>query len=275
MLKSGNKYWGECKMDGGLRRRVPIYATEAFSNAADEMIFNQAAVWIKQDPQANDVLGAALREMGQYRFINMTSGMMDSRISLVLYAGNGNVVKIMPDNYQGGEYVFQMPPVSQTKVGTSDRNYLIKTYPYVASHRTMTREDVEMLRRQAGILGQEFNPGDDTPGNLKNLPDAEGTLFSIDDDTFTMAHGGLNYGPELLVAWKNYIAELFPVYKEGKIPAQTANTNFEYVMNYNREARLSRFDPLAPSPIVYKAADGAPTSQRRSFWEIITKLHHD
>ncbi len=262
-------------MDGELRRRVPIFATEAFRNAADEMVFNEVTNWIKYDPQAHDALSAALREMGQTRFINMTSGMMDARVSLVLYAGNGNVVKIMPDSFMGEELLFQMPPVKERKVPTEDRNYVIRTYPWIAEHKPCTQEDVEIMRKDIGILGMEFIPGDDTPRNLRRLPDAEGTRVSVDADTFGISRDGLNYGPELIANWREYLAELFPVYRAGEIPRQTADTNFEYVMNYNRESKLSRFDPLAPSPIVHLAADGAPTSPKRSFWEIITRLHHD
>ncbi|MCB1841259.1 MAG: hypothetical protein KDI61_13515 [Alphaproteobacteria bacterium] len=262
-------------MDPRLRYKVPVIASEAFNDATAEMIFNEVTNWIKYDPQANEALSLALREMGQRRFISMTSGIMDSRVSLVLYAGNGHVVKIIPSSYSPKDYVFQMPPISERKVQTDQRDYLICTYPWLAEHKESTRADVEMLRKETGILGQEFIPGDDTPRNIRRLPDAEQTLVSIDADTFTTSRDGLNYGPELLAAWHEYLAELFPVYKLGALPPQTSDTSFDFVMNYNREARLSRFDPLAPSPIVHMTADGAPTSKKHSFWEIFTKLHHD
>lgn len=239
------------------------------------MQFNEVTNWIKYDRQANDALSGTLREMGQTRFINMTSGIMDARVSLVLYAGNGNVVKIMPTSFSGDDLVFQMPPISQRRVQTEDRDYTICTYPWLAEHKPCTQEDVEILRKDIGILGMEFIEGDDTPRNLKRLPDREGTLVSIDADTFRISRDGLNHGPELLAAWHEYLTELFPVYRDGTIPRQTKDTNFDFFMNYNREARLSRFDPLAASPIVYLTADGAPTSKKHSFWEIFTKLHHD
>lgn len=258
-----------------MRRRVPILAAEAFSAAADEMIFNEVVHWIKNDREATEALSRSLREMGQTRFVNMTSGMMDSRVSLVLYAGNGNVVKIMPESHVSQEFLFQMPAISETQVRTEDRKYLIRTYPWLSSRQTTTKEDVETLRRHTAILGQEFNAGDDTPRNIMRLPDAEGTLVSIDADTFTTSREGLMYGPEMVQAWKDYVAELFPVYKSGELPRQNADTSFEYVMRYNREARLSRFDPLAPSPAVYIPADGAHTPQRRSFWDLFPKIQHD
>lgn len=261
-------------MYGGSSIKVPIIASDAFYRATQEMMFNETANWIKYDHQSIDVLSQTLWEMGQTRFINMNAGTQEARISLVLYAGDGNIVKIMPRSYSGNDYALQVPAVSERTVETDTRSYVIRTYPYILS-RAITEQDVETMRRTAGALGMEFNPGDDTPRNLIALPDKEGTLASIDADTFRTKRDGLNHGPELVEAWRDYIAELFPVYKQGELPPQTANTKFNLKMNYNPKTGFSRFEPLSDTPVIYARTDGPPAKARHSFWDIFARPGYD
>lgn len=260
-------------MDSRSSIRVPIIASEAFYRATEEMMFNETANWIKYDHKSIGALSQALRDMGQTRFINMNAGTEEARISLVLYAGDGNIVKIMPRSYTGPDYPLQMPPISERDVETEDRAYVIRTYPYLTPQK-VTQDDVEYVRRVIGALGLDFNPGDDTPRNLMHLPDKERTLVAIDADTFRETRGGPNYGPELVQAWQDYLAEIFPAYKDGAIPRQTQDTDFRFKMNANHETGLSRFDPLSANPAVYATMDRA-TKPKHSFWDIFTKLGHD
>lgn len=260
-------------MDSRSSIRVPIIASEAFYRATEEMMFNETANWIKYDHKSIGALSEALREMGQTRFINMNAGTEEARVSLVLYAGDGNIVKIMPRSYTGPDYPLQMPPISERDVDTEDRAYVIRTYPYLDPQK-VTQDDVEYVRQVIGALGLDFNPGDDTPRNLMHLPDKERTLVAIDADTFREASGGRNYGPELVQAWQDYLAELFPAYKDGAIPRQTQDTDFRFRMNANRDTGLSRFDPLSANPAIYAPMDRA-TKPKHGFWDIFTKLGHD
>lgn len=259
-------------MSGNFSKRSPVHASDAFYSASSQGKFNETANHIKYDPQAVGVIDQALREMGQHHLISMNGSLTDAMVSLVFYAGDGNLIKVMPHSYRGDDYVLQLPPISEKLVETDMRAYMVRTYPFIHSRPT-TQSDVELMKRTAGALGMEFNPGDDTPRNLMTLPDAEGTLVSVDADAFRTARDGLNYGPELYRQWQDYLAELFPAYKKGKITEQTAQTDFTFRMNYNAQSHLLRFDPLSANPFVYDLNDSKPP-EKRHWWDIFTGPGH-
>lgn len=262
-------------MDSRTSKRVPVIASEAFYRATYESMFNATANSLKIDHQAVVALQEELRNMGQTRFLNMTCGIEDSRESLVLYAGDGNVIKIQPTSIQGGDFIYQIPPISQRIVHTDLQSYSIETFPFITS-RGETIEDVKTLQHNAQILGLNIHDGDDTPRNMRKLPDGMGTITSLDRNTFSVARSGLNYGPETLQAWHNYLAQLFPIYKIGEIPKQTPDTNFAYIMNYDHNHHIQCFDPLSQNPITYAHDDKSTSNTKRSFWSFfISEPGHD
>ncbi|MCB9975023.1 MAG: hypothetical protein H6856_05250 [Rhodospirillales bacterium] len=255
-------------MSGNFSKREPIVASDAFYMAADYGMFNETASQIRYDHQAVRAISEALRDMGQRRLISMNGGLREAMVSLVFYAGDGNLIKVMPTSFKGGDYPLQLPPVSERKVETDVRSYVIRTYPYIQS-KEVSNNDVLLMKRTAEALGFEFNDGDDTPRNLMTLPDRDSTLVSIDADAFKTSRGGLNYGPDLYEQWLEYLSELFPAYKEGEISRQTNETDFTARMKYNRESGLARFDPLSQTPIQYIRNDQSP-APKRHWWDIFS-----
>ncbi len=249
-----------------MRSKTPLIASDAFYRATQEMMFNETAFNIKHDPQAVPAIADELRRMGQRRFINMTSGTQDARVSLVLYAGDGIVTKIMPDSYSGTEHPYQLPAITSSLVETEDRQYRINTYPYVPS-RGETKADVEEYREIMGELGLKIHEGDDTTRNLRRLPDNDGTLVGIDADMFSTMRGGLQFDDELQQAWFDYLAELYPMYEHG-IPRQTSETSFAIMSPHDRNAKLLGFDHTCEDPIIrlHENAPKAEQSGGRSFW---------
>ena len=118
------------------------------------------------------------------------------------------------------------------------------------------------------ILG--FLVNDDDPRNIHTMPDEHHTLVGIDASMYTSAHNGRRNSPELEAAWKKYIETVFPIYKTGKIPHQTPDTDFQFRSLHDRESGILGFDSErfleeGKDPII--RATNKLTNETQSIWQ--------
>lgn len=176
--------------------------------------------------------------MGQTKFVQMTRRSVDAMVSVPLYAGNGIVVKIIPQTYSDRSTcsLFKLPPITVDTVEGKHCDFLIKTYPWL-SPRGVTQASIDEMRSLLGGVGLIFNENEDKPRNIHRLPDKHGTLISVDEDIY---HGALTI-PQLSEAWVEYVRGIFPIYEEGRIPPQNEQTDFSFVSIHDRQAETGEF----------------------------------
>lgn len=211
---------------------------------------------LERDPEAQTNIAIALARMGQKRFINMVTNSYESNMGLTLYAGDGNITKILrgDQGYYNEKHLtlYDMHPVTSQKIETQKDNiFLIQTYPYVKSPlgTSITNDHVKKLCDIQENLGFHVPVGDDDPRNFRRLPDAKVTLTGIDSDMYGLTHPG-KLSEELLESWKEYLAMIYPVYNDHTLLRQNENTNFEFISAHNPDARNIYFDHTAENPIV-------------------------
>lgn len=211
---------------------------ETYNNICPSMGLNESVRRLERDEEAVFAIQRLLKEAGQTRFVPLVKRSPDAMISLPLYAGNGVVIKIIPQSYSDNSRcsLFKLPPITVDSVSGKDHDFLIKTYPWL-SPRGITRESIEHMREVLGSLGLKFNDKDDQPRNIHRLPDKNGTLISVDEDIY---HGNL-INPLLSDVWLDYVHSIFPIYEEGVIPPQSDKTDFSFVSIHDRRAAQYNF----------------------------------
>lgn len=215
----------------------------AFNQASASLTLNSTIKILDRDEPTLMAIRSRMIEMGQTRFINLARSSPESMISWALYAGNGIVTKVIPAAYSdiANNTVYQLPSITEEVVSGGTHDFLIKTYPWVPPGK-VTGEDIEILDARLNDLGLAFNSGDKKPRNLHRLPDRDGTLIGIDSD---MYHHISGYDQELDrklgEAWGQYISEMYPIYKEGRIPVQSDATDFTFHSIHSSHARMMSF----------------------------------
>lgn len=209
-----------------------------FNQVSRAMTLNATVRSLEYDDNTVMEIQRLLREMGQTKFVQMTRRSADAMISVPLYAGNGIVVKIIPQNFADRSTcsLFKLPPISEDTVSGKNTEFLIKTYPWL-SPRGVTRASIEEMKRQLGRVGLVFNENEDTPRNIHRLPDRRGTLISVDEDIY---HGRLTM-PRLSQAWVDYVHSIFLIYQEGRIAPQDDRTDYSFVSIHDRRAESYEF----------------------------------
>lgn len=210
----------------------------AFNHVSQAMTLNASVKSLQGDDETVLEIHRLLRDMGQTKFVQMTRKSADAMVSVPLYAGNGIVVKIIPQNYSDRSTcsLFKLPPISVDTVEGKHCDFLIKTYPWL-SPRGVTQASIDEMRMALYRVGLTFNENEDKPRNIHRLPDKRGTLISVDEDIY---HGALTI-PLLSEAWVDYVRSIFPIYEEGIIPPQTKDTDFSFVSIHNPAARSLEF----------------------------------
>ncbi len=243
----------------------PIWA--ALDHACEGLTLNDVVKKMQYDHKAQPAILEALRDIGIRRLINLTQKSDQAMIALSFYAGDGIVAKIIPqDHFDKSDPIYSMPPITSQKVTTDDREYIVATYPWIAPG-SVVRSDIEELREILQNQGMDFSENDDSPKNVHRMPDKNGTLVGIDSNMYEDARNGQTIDPELKQAWHDYIEELYPIYKSGIIPAQTQDTNFEFVSIHNEDTVFAGFDASLEDPII-KTPEPEPA--KKSFWDFLS-----
>lgn len=241
----------------------------AFDHAKAGLGANQVNLELRRNMNAEREIITTLKDMGQDRLVNLTSCFDDARISFAFYAGDGIVAKVIPKDFDtDDQFIHHLPAITSHTVRGELDDFSIKLYPWVPGSYT-TQKDVETLRTTMNAVGENFSNGDDTPRNVHKMPDKNGTLVGIDSNMYISAYNGKNTPPELLEHWNRYLALMFPVYKESRVPEQTQDTDFQFRSIHDREAGIVGFDAMryledGKDPIIMAAEN--PHVQKKSFW---------
>lgn len=243
----------------------------AFDHAKASLGPNETNLQLRRNYGAEQEIITKLSDMGQNRLVNLTHCFNDARISFAFYAGNGIVAKVIPSSYDDRtDYIHHLPHITEDRVKGQLDDFTIKTYPWVPGCYT-TKEDVEELRSILSTVGMNYSLGDDTMRNVHKLPDKNQTLIGIDSSMYTSAYNGETVPDGLQAKWQEYLETVFPIYKERVIPAQTQDTNFNFISLHDREASLVGFDAIrfverGEDPILTQAPP-EPVAEKKSFFD--------
>lgn len=239
----------------------------ALDHACAGLTLNDAVKKITHDHESQPAIINALKDMGINRLGNLTKKSNEAMIALSFYAGDGIVAKIIPaDYFDKSDPIYSMPPITSTRVETDSREYIVATYPWI-DPGGVTKDEIEELREILKNHGIDFSKNDDDPKNVHRMPDKNETLAGIDSNMYEDARNGNTTSLEIKQAWREYIEELYPIYKSGIIPAQTQDTNFEFVSIHNENAKYAGFDADLEDPII-KTPEPKPT--KKSFWSFLS-----
>lgn len=243
----------------------PLWA--ALDHACSGLTLNDVVKKMVHDHESQPAIIDALKDMGIRRLVNLTNKSSEAMMALSFYAGDGIVAKIIPaDSFDKSDPIYSMPPIEATKVTTDNREYIVATYPWIPSGN-VAQQDVEDLREILRNQGMDFQLNDDSPKNVHRIPDQNGTLAGIDSNMYEDARNGNATSPELKQAWREYVEELYPIYKSGIIPSQTENTSFEFASIHNEKAKFAGFDANVEDPIL-KVPEPKPA--KKSFWSFLS-----
>ena len=220
--------------------------------------------------RAQGLIISRLQEMGQTRLINLSHKYTDSAIAMPFYAGDGIVTKVMrQSDYDKTNPIYNLPAITSEKVNTPVDTFVINTYPWIPGGY-VTPDEIEEIRTKMQAVGLDFAENDDDPRNFHKMPDANHTLIGIDASMYTTARNGKRQPEELGEAWRQYIEAIFPIYKTGEVPRQTAETSFQFRSIHDRETDVIGFDSTrfleeGRDPIMRAAKQ--LSSQSRPIWE--------
>ncbi|PCI57069.1 MAG: hypothetical protein COB36_02020 [Alphaproteobacteria bacterium] len=239
----------------------------ALDHACAGLTLNDAVKKIVHDHEAQPAIISTLKDIGINRLGNLTKKSNEAMIALSFYAGDGIVAKIIPaDYFDKSDPIYNMPPITSTRVETDSREYIVATYPWI-DPGGVTKDEIEELREILKNHGMDFSKNDDDPKNVHRMPDQNGTLVGIDSNMYEDARNGNTPSPEIKQAWREYIEELYPIYKSGIIPAQTQDTNFEFVSIHNENPVFTGFDANLEDPVI-KVPEPKPA--KKSFWSFLS-----
>lgn len=227
-------------------RNQPLRLLFAFDLARREIPENVTCRRLDRDPEMQGAIARALKDMGITNLVNLAHSYEESRIALAFYAGDGLVVKVIPDDYLGApEVIMHLPAITQQKVELedSDKPFWIKTYPWVPPGQ-VTHGEIEKMRETLSKLGLSFEEGDDKARNIHRLPNADGTLIGIDSSMFQYNKANGAIPQSLKDQWHQFIHKLYPTYNDEHKLRQTETTNFDFVSLHDRAAVNEVFHPF-------------------------------
>lgn len=244
----------------------PLWA--ALDHACSGLTLNDVVKKMTYDHKAQPAIVDALKGMGISRLASLTNKSEQAMIALSFYAGDGIVAKVIPaDFFDKSDPIYSMPPIEAKKVVTDDREYIVATYPWVSSGG-VNQNEIEALKETLSNQGMKFSENDDSPKNVHRMPDENGTLVGIDSDMYQSTFNGKFPNPNKKQAWREYIEELYPIYKSGITPPQTDNTNFDFVSIHNQNPKFAGFNADYDDPIV-KMPESKPAN--KSFWSFLSR----
>lgn len=208
------------------------------------MSLNDTVRRLESDPDAVMLLKKAISEqMGQDKFINLTSSSKQAMTAIALYAGDGIVTKIIPKSAlaMSKDVIYHLPAITTINVSTDKNEFVVKTYPYV-DPSNVTQDQVNEFGEMLSAFGMKFNNGDGMPKNVHRLPDADKTFIGIDSNMYSYGEEGSLITDEVRQAWMDYIYELYPIYENREIPEQNENTNFDFISLHDPSVAEHSFD---------------------------------
>ena len=246
--------------------------SDCFAQAEMELGMNVAVVHLSKSPKTKVEVMRTLASLGQHEFINLTRSYNEATISLAMYAGNGIVVKVIPETFlPRTEAIYHLPAILTRRVeaqGDDAYNFSIKAYPWL-NGRKVDQNVIENLRSKLNETSLSYTNGDDHVGNIRVLPDQKGTIIGIDSNMYQ----GNDVEESLVTKWHEYIHRLYPVYdtalEVGNIPAQTEKTDFNAMTIHDTNSGLVSFDHFL-NPEAEPAKEEKPTPT--SFWDSLTSV---
>ncbi|PCK00489.1 MAG: hypothetical protein COA45_01535 [Zetaproteobacteria bacterium] len=244
----------------------PLWA--ALDHACAGLKLNDVVKKMEYDHQAQPAIINELKNMGITRLVNLTQKSDQAMIALSFYAGDGIIAKIIPrDYFDDSDPIYSMPPITSTKIETDDREYIVATYPWIAPGG-VTQSEIEELKETLKNQGMRFSENDDNPKNVHRMPDKNGTLVGIDSSMYQSTYKGKTQSPEIKQAWREYIEDIFPIYKTGIIKPQTESTSFNYISIHNSQMTVAGFDADLDNPIIPMPE---PKPAKKSFWNFLSR----
>lgn len=220
---------------------TPKSALDAINQACMEIPRNETSYQLERNQDALMRVLAKFKELGQYRLINLANSYEKSRVAHAFYAGNGFVIKVIPEYFLGRHNaIFHLPAISTDHVKLDHRNLVIKTYPWLDPGK-VSPEDIKNMGEKLRKHGLTFENNEAWPRNIHILPNSEKTLVGIDSSMYVNTENG-GIDPLIEKSWHEYIHRLFPIYKQEKIPHQTEDTDFSFFSIHDKEAENFVFE---------------------------------
>lgn len=194
---------------------------------------NETVFRLERDNIAKVSIIRALTEMEQHKFINLVTTPHEARIVMALYAGDGIVTKITPQDYMPLQrFPFVMFPFAKKRLQGTEMSghFVIENFPYLNSH-TINERDVDTMRSMLADCGLEFDDQDDKPGNIRRMPDKS---LAIIDGNAVRAKGPLDQEAldRHVSAWDQKVKSLYPeLYVPGHQYVQSLQTDYR-VLSY-------------------------------------------
>tara|TARA_R110001592_G_scaffold20926_10_gene84669 strand:+ start:5027 stop:5803 length:777 start_codon:yes stop_codon:yes gene_type:complete len=231
------------------------------------MGFNQVAHRLNASLDDTNKITSKLHEMGQTRLIPLTNRYKDARVALAFYSGDGIVTKIVPsDFYDQQDTIYSLPPITSERIRGNNWDYIVDTYPFVAKGKIKS-EEVEDMRSRMQDVGLTFNNPWGEARNIHRMPDQNQTLIGIDSGMFIDAGNRNHISLELKESWKSYISTVFPIYENGIVSPQSADTNFEFISLHAPNTDIVGFDHTKDNPIIRESDIEPPRKLREGFVE--------
>lgn len=122
------------------------------------------------------------KELHMNQFISLVPNARQANTAVVLYAGDGIVLKITDSSFLPEKFLpCQLPPLRRYYVN----GFTVEAFPWLDT-RAITKKDVEAMRTELGTYGFSFSAGDDRPENLGRLPGGECAILDGDAIKFTL-----------------------------------------------------------------------------------------
>jgi hypothetical protein len=228
------------------------HKTDNFCNIFSHMSMmsplNATVARLRNDVEMQIELSRELKNMGLTKFINLVHERDQARVAMALYAGDGIVAKITPENYRApnGFTTYVIPPIAQKRVKLDGDdhpgNFIIETYPFV-SQRGIGIAHVTEMKGLLNEAGYEFLPQDDRPHNIARLLD--NSLAILDGHATKPKNGAINEVTRK--EWDNKIYTMYHwLYDDKRIHPQTEKTSF-IIEPPHKPASLEAKQSEAPS----------------------------
>lgn len=246
------------------------HACASLGNVYAGMGENEVTLRLNRDLKARDALVRAMSDMGLNKLINLTTCYDDARISLVFYAGDGVVAKVIPQNYfDDSNPIHSLPPVTMQKIDAGEftgQGFIIATYPYLTD-AYIPESRFKQHEAYMNEFGLTADKNETDIRNFRLLTDAAGTITTIDAQVYMSAHNGNTLPQKTRDAWREYLSLMYPMYKSGVIPAQSDKTDFSFRSFHDRTVNLQGFDARRPDPII--TAPQANKKKDAGFWNFL------
>lgn len=229
---------------------------------------NEVTRRLNRDFKLRDAVVGAFYDMGQTRLINLTHSYDEARISLAFHAGNGKVIKVIPqDFFDDSNPVHSLPPISCQKIDSGwsmNNGVLVASFPYKPDSYLSQQEieGHEIYMNEGGLT----TPKDDRDArNFREMGDKLRTKITIDSHIYQSAHNGKNLPQKYRDAWREYLAAFHPEYKDGAIKSQTEQTDFSFRSYHDRNTSIAGFDFRRTDPIILDTPKPKPKKNFFSF----------